>query len=349
MSTFTAASTLSATSLAVTVAHAVTYLIRPLATRLTQGTLASLQAVLEANLAAAFAPTWAPHDPTRGSGRRVLSFAPGCLPPKPVYKACAAVGVDWNAWNALLGDKEFDLIVDPGSVCLRIPRPWGPPSCVTIWCSEEHYQSLEFATKSAQMERSCGVHTPQPIAAGPVPQASKTLAQRLIEDDEEEDLFSLIDAKVRDAEWKSPVTEVFPTTVSFGGQFTLTPVGGAAATALTNPAASFLGHSRSSSRSSSSSFLSDDAVSTCGSLSSVSTASSALSDAGTCSTSTSISNDRKLGHARSRSARVFIDKSRTEVTPYDGGKTTVLTGGVMLGAPPARNSHAASRNKLPRF
>ncbi|KAL5535211.1 hypothetical protein ACEPAF_3305 [Sanghuangporus sanghuang] len=351
------ATTLSATSLAVTVAHAVTYLTRPLATRLTQSSLSALQTVLEASLAAAFAPTWTPHDPTRGSGRRVLSFAPGCLPPKPVYKACAAVGVDWTAWSALLSDKEFDLLVDPGSVCLRIPRPWGPPSCVTIWCSEGHYQALDLATKGVQVQRSCGVHTPQPIAAVPAPQPSKTLAQRLIEDDEEEDLFSLIDAKVRDAEWKSPVTEVFPTTVSFGGQFTLTPAGAAAATAtLMNPAASFLGHSRSSSRSSitsaastSSSFLSDDALSSCGSLSSVSTASSALSGAGTSSTSTSISNDRKIGHARSRSGRVFIDKNRTEVTPYDGGKTTVLTGGVMLGAPPARNSHAASRNKIPRF
>jgi len=26
-----------------------------------------------------------------------------------------------------------------------------------------------------------------------------------------------------------------------------------------------------------------------------------------------------------------VDTSKTEVTPYDGGKTTVLTGGVMLG------------------
>jgi len=26
-----------------------------------------------------------------------------------------------------------------------------------------------------------------------------------------------------------------------------------------------------------------------------------------------------------------VDKSRNDVTPYDGGKTTVLTGGVMLG------------------
>ncbi|KAG1866316.1 hypothetical protein C8R48DRAFT_600293 [Suillus tomentosus] len=41
---------------------------------------------------------------------------------------------------------------------------------------------------------------------------------------------------------------------------------------------------------------------------------------------------------RARQARVFIDTSKTEVTPYDGGKTTVLTGGVMLGAPPKSKS-----------
>jgi len=37
---------------------------------------------------------------------------------------------------------------------------------------------------------------------------------------------------------------------------------------------------------------------------------------------------------RARQARVFVDTSKTEVTPYDGGKTTVLTGGVMLGGAP---------------
>ncbi len=31
-------------------------------------------------------------------------------------------------------------------------------------------------------------------------------------------------------------------------------------------------------------------------------------------------------------SRVFVDSTKKEVTPYDGGKTTVLTGGVMLGA-----------------
>ena len=63
---------LSSTSLAVTVAHAVTYLTRPLATAaaLPPATLATLQAALEAHLAAAFVASWAPAEPTRGAGRR---------------------------------------------------------------------------------------------------------------------------------------------------------------------------------------------------------------------------------------------------------------------------------------
>ncbi|KAH9075775.1 hypothetical protein EDB83DRAFT_2218406 [Lactarius deliciosus] len=48
---------------------------------------------------------------------------------------------------------------------------------------------------------------------------------------------------------------------------------------------------------------------------------------------------------RARKARVFIDTTKKEVTNYDGGKTTVLTGGVMLGGrpvPPKPASAAAS-------
>ena len=44
---------------------------------------------------------------------------------------------------------------------------------------------------------------------------------------------------------------------------------------------------------------------------------------------------------RARQARVFVDATKKEVTPYDGGKTTVLTGGVMLGAP-AKPTNAAA-------
>ena len=43
---------------------------------------------------------------------------------------------------------------------------------------------------------------------------------------------------------------------------------------------------------------------------------------------------------RARQARVFVDTTKTEVTPYDNGKTTVLTGGVMLGGGPSKGHKA---------
>jgi hypothetical protein len=59
--------------------------------------------------------------------------------------------------------------------------------------------------------------------------------------------------------------------------------------------------------------------------------------------------DVKLSHREpARPARVFVDTTRTTVTPYDGGKTTVLTGGVMLGgAPKLRNINAARVARAP--
>ncbi|KAG1819248.1 uncharacterized protein BJ212DRAFT_1298486 [Suillus subaureus] len=45
---------------------------------------------------------------------------------------------------------------------------------------------------------------------------------------------------------------------------------------------------------------------------------------------------------KAKQARVFVDTSKTEVTPYDGGKTTVLTGGVMLGAAPPKGKSGPS-------
>jgi len=45
---------------------------------------------------------------------------------------------------------------------------------------------------------------------------------------------------------------------------------------------------------------------------------------------------RKYRRERNRQVRVHVDASKTDVTPYDGGKTTVLTGGVMLGPAPSK-------------
>lgn len=208
--------------------------------------------------------------------------------------------------------------MDPGCVTLRVQRAWGAPKTEVVWSEE---------LERARAMRAVGVYNPKP---------AKTFAQRLMEEDaaDEAELFSLVSAEMREPTWKSPVVDAFP--AAYFDSATLTQK------------ASFLGrHSRSSSRSSinSASTFSDDALSSCGSLSSVSTAAS-LADFAT--DVLPVPKKASSGHSRCRSQRVYVDTAKKEVTPYDGGKTTVLTGGVMLGAAPSRNSNAASR-RVPRF
>jgi len=48
---------------------------------------------------------------------------------------------------------------------------------------------------------------------------------------------------------------------------------------------------------------------------------------------------------RARQAKVFIDTTKTEVTQYEGGRTTVLTGGVMLGGTTSKSKSRSSASK----
>ncbi|KIK71321.1 hypothetical protein GYMLUDRAFT_33464, partial [Collybiopsis luxurians FD-317 M1] len=126
-----------ATSLSVTLAHAISYLTRPLIVQYSATTIIKLQLVLEANLTALYAPTWVSKEPLRGSGRRCLTLSPECLPPRVIYAACLSAGVQWFDWIALLGGKEFDFFVDPGCVSVRHGRK-GSPDCklITVWADE---------------------------------------------------------------------------------------------------------------------------------------------------------------------------------------------------------------------
>jgi len=100
----------------------------------------------------------------------------------------------------------------------------------------------------------------------------------------------------------------------------------------TSPLSSVSEHSRCSSRSSSSNSSGTSAFSFASDTSSSHT-----------SLSSSSKGDAKQSRReRIRQSRVFVDTSKTEVTPYDGGKTTVLTGGVMLGGPKAAKPKMAS-------
>ncbi|PFH49217.1 hypothetical protein AMATHDRAFT_148144 [Amanita thiersii Skay4041] len=251
----------SLNNLSLTIAHAVFFLTRPLSRIYPASTTVKLQSILEANLEALYGPIWDVNEPLRNSGRRCITLSPSCLPPRVVYSACIATGVQWFDWMTLLGGQEFDLLVDPGCVSLRFGTKGSPGyKLVTIWADEipsPAYPLFYDMHRDAQ---------------------GKTVAQQLLEADkeDEEQLFALIDDEIRAPSWLTPIIERFP----------IPP--------------------RSPSR-----------------LSNISSQSPKKEH-------------KQSRRERARNNRVFVDKTRTEVTPYDGGKTTVLTGGVMLGGPQSK-------------
>ncbi|KAI0067826.1 hypothetical protein BV25DRAFT_1819269 [Artomyces pyxidatus] len=308
VSTFPASSSLSST-----VTQAIVYITRPLLLRYPASTIIKLQLALEVNLTAHYSASWVPSEPLRGSGRRCLTFSPISTPPRPIYTSCAAAKVQWSEWMSVLGGMEFDLFVDPGCVSVRFSQLGVQSRIITVWSDEsllaQKERSDELAKEAALQAQ---IRSQEAARAA----SAQTLAQQLLredEDDEEEELFAAIADEMRAPTWMTPVMKQFPSTIP---QRSLSPI-------------SY--HSRSSSRSSNSSseftFTSEasDSASSATTISSAATEGSKLSR-----------------RERARQARVFIDTTKKEVTNYDGGKTTVLTGGVMLGAPPSRSTRPSA-------
>ncbi|KAF9056641.1 hypothetical protein BJ165DRAFT_548138 [Panaeolus papilionaceus] len=290
----------SSMSLSLAVAHVISFLTAKLPSSYPANTLLKLQMVLEANLTAHCAPSWVPAEPVRGSGRRCMTLSPACLPPRPIWSACAATGVQWFDWIASLGNKEFDLFVDPGCVAIRLDGV-----ILNVWCDESRLVAASTVPKINM-----------PVFSEPMIQASlraatraftsKTVAQQLVEADkeEEEQIFAMLNDEIAAPTWVTPIITQFPMPAR-----------------STSPLSSISEQSRCSSRSSNSSS---------------STFSLASSDA--TSRSSKSGEFKQSRRERARQARVFIDTTKTDVTPYDGGKTTVLTGGVMLGGGPKTSS-----------
>jgi len=308
------ASSTSLSSITVTVSHAIAYITRPLAAFMPASTVMKLQLALEANLTSHYALSWVPSEPSRGSGRRCLSFSSTSLPPRPIYASCMAAKVQWSEWMTALGNVEFDLFVDPGLVSVRFVQHGATSKLITVWSeesAEEPRSHSEGARANASPAQRRVPSSVRPKAAPVIP----TLAQQLMIEDEEdeEELFAALDAELREPTWTTPVLNQFPPSIPQKSK------------------SSASHHSRSSSHSSDTcSWLSFDSNDS--DASSVTTISSAGTEGSTPSR-----------RERTRQARVFIDASKKEVTNYDGGKTTVLTGGVMLGARPVSAKPAASQ------
>ncbi|KAG1776476.1 hypothetical protein EV702DRAFT_335293 [Suillus placidus] len=287
---------MTATSnLSITLAQAIAYLTRPLTVTHPAATINRLQSVLEANLTALFAPTWTPEEPLRGSAQRCLTLSPTRLPPRAIYTACLASGVQWFDWIAALGGREFDFHVDPGYISVHFGRG---TKLITIWSGKPMAEAVSVAH-----------HKPFPRLP-PNNSRSKTLAQQLWENDrtEDEELFALIADKINAPTWMTPVVDRFPAPAR--SQSPLSAI----------------------STDSCSSYCSSDLCS-CFSATAASTLSSKKSHT---------QSSQLTRREKAKQARVFVDTSKTDVTPYDGGKTTVLTGGVMLGAPAPKSKSGPS-------
>ncbi|KAF7794708.1 hypothetical protein EIP86_005846 [Pleurotus ostreatoroseus] len=300
------ASTAPFGALSVALAQAITYLTRTLITRYSATTIIKLQLALEANLTAQFEPSWVSSEPLRGSGRRCLTLSPHCAPPRAIYNACKVAGVEWSVWASLLGGVEFDLFIDPGCVSIRFGN-WDTGKVgkfFTVWSQE----------------------VPESQTRAPSPLESKTVAQQIIlaDEDEDDELFAILSDEIREPTWLTPIASQFPRPPSPPRSLSSSPI--SVMSALSS-------HSRTSSCSSVSSgadsIFSQRTNNSYGSATTISLSSSASS----CSTSPDEEKPKfKLSRReRARQAKVFIDTTRTDVTNYDGGKTTVLTGGVMLG------------------
>jgi len=297
------------TSLSVTLAQAITYLTRSLITCYSATTIIKLQLALEANLTAQFEPTWVPTEPLRGSGRRCLTLSPTATPPRSIYNACKTAGVEWSQWISVLGGVEFDLFIDPGCISVRFGN-WDTTGkstkLFTIWSEELAHEKRAKKQQLAELQLQAQLRA-QAQARALTQSPSKTVAQQLMEEDEdEEELFAMIAHEVREPTWLTPILTQFPTIPP--------PL------ARSNASSPDSLHSRSSSRASNSS--SSFSFSSRDSASSATTVSSPDSEK---------SLSKLSRRERARQAKVFIDNSKTDVTNYDGGKTTVLTGGVMLG------------------
>jgi hypothetical protein len=321
------ASSTSLSSITVTVSHAIAYITRPLVAFMPSSTVTKLQLALESNLTAHYAVSWVPSEPSRGSGRRCLAFSPTSLPPRPIYASCMAAKVQWSEWMTALGNVEFDLFVDPGLVSVRFVQHGATSKLITVW-SEDGAEEIRSHSQGTRATDSPTQRRVPSLARPKAKPVAPTLALQLMIEDEEDEkkLFAALADELREPTWTTPVLNQFPSTIPQKSK------------------SSASHHSRSSS-------LSSDTCSWLSFDSNDSDASSAttISSAGT--------EGSTLSHReRTRQARVFVDATKKEVTNYDGGKTTVLTGGVMLGArsvsakpatstpPKAMTTAASSRN-----
>ena len=299
------------------ISQAINFLTRPLIFSQDPDMIHSLQMILRSTLQAVYS--------TARTSRLVLSLSRSSLPPRPIYAACIASGLQWQEWIALLGSRDFDLVIDPHSVSVTYVGP--NPRTVILWSepispvkrlplSRLNLQGFQVPISKLGQQSFMQASLKAATLGSALTRANtRTLAQQLESDDKQEadELFAMISTNA--------IISPTPTREKF---FMDIPMN-AFPSPLSSPEVISPATSRPSSRSS---------------ISSSSSSSFFDTESVTSASSTSSSSDFLCCPTKPRTAfvpppptRVFVDNEKKDVTKYlyQGGVSTVLTGGVMLG------------------
>ncbi|KAF8899940.1 hypothetical protein CPB84DRAFT_1106580 [Gymnopilus junonius] len=309
------------------------------------------------------------YNPAR-DGRLILSLSASSIPPRPIFAACIASGLHWAHWMKLLGDRDFDIVLDAHSVVVLYLGP--KPQPITIWSeqtltpakrallahlTEEQPQvPISKLGQQSAMQASLRATVSSAVARA----HTRTLAQQLLESEHEKEADEIFAMISRTAILSpSPTRERFPS-IDIDIPTTFIPM---VTTSFPSPLSSpeplsSPDSSRPSSRLSSFSFSSDDesvtSVSSTSSFDFLASTKPRITITPPATTSvkpTTINRHAPAFVPRQPVApRVVNDSNKKEVTKYlyQGGVSTVLTGGVMLGgASKAPKADAAPRYRAP--
>ena len=321
----------TSTMVPTSISQAINFLTRPLILTQEPDMIHSLQMILRSTLQVVYAAARTP--------RLVLSLSHSSLPPRPIYAACIASGIQWHDWITVLDSRDFHLVIEPHNVSVTYIGP--NPQTVVVWSelpspfkrpllSRPNFQAFQVPISKLGQQSLMQASLKATIGSAQARANTRTLAQQLLESDHKEEadeLFAMIS--------KTAIVSPTPTREKF---FIDIPVN-AFPSPLSSPEVPSPATSRPSSRSSTFSALS---LSDTESMTSASSVSSSTSDF------LSSTKPQDTTPFVPRPTGVFINHEKKDVTKYlyQGGVSTVLTGGVMLGgSAAAKNRGAKATNK----
>lgn len=293
--------------------YAVSYLTRPLDLIHDKSTIFSAQLIPQSTLDAAFHLSPA--------CELILSLSASSLPALPILAACVASNIMWGNWILVLGGRDLDLIIRPHAVYIRVCGSSDPLTIVwkgpMVRAPVKPVYILGTQVPISKLGQSGATQQPSLLRKGNILTRlthPHTLGERLVEEGDKhalEELFAITkDAPV--------IISPTPTREKFNFPAMRIPT-------LISPPSSPEPSSSESSRPSS--------RSSCFSTYSFSSSEESL---------TSQSSTMATDDSESTTSAAYIDSNKKDITKYlyQGGVSTVLTGGVMLGG-----SSAASKPK----